>query len=319
MAIKRKTLADINININVNTSGKVKKRKKKKKPTKSKGLIQAPNFGSVSPIFPAYIYGTAENSMLEQEKFKNKDLSNMLKLTQGELTESKKILLENTPKQSVKRSDPSPSISSTFISNVDLGTLPSKVPTLARQGSTESAISMRSESLRRMRETPRTVEEDIERLARGRKPTLGHNKPPQQELPKPQTVSTEPLIRPPPLQRQDSVSSDITDDSSSVSTSTPIKVQTSDLPEPLIEPVQKVNPLQAEVKSSSSVSSFDKKAKLKTKDMKTELEQLQSLKIGKVKDVARKFGMSGTQKFKKDDKQELINQYMSGKYGRSKP
>lgn len=316
MAIKRKTLADINININVNTSGKVKKRKKKKKPTKSKGLIQAPNFGSVSPIFPAYIYGTAENSMLEQEKFKNKDLSNMLKLTQGELTESKKILLENNPKQSVKRSDPSPSIASTFISNVDLGTLPSKPPTLARQGSNESAISMRSESLRRMRETPRTVEEDIERLARGRKPTLGHKKPPQEQLPKPQTVSTEPLIRPPPIQRQDSVSSDITDDSSSVSTSTPIKVQTSDLPEPLIEPVQKVNPLQAE---DTSTSSFDKRAKLKEKDMKTELEQLQSLKIGKVKDVARKFGMSGTQKFKKEDKQELIDQYMSGKYGRSKP
>ena len=118
MAIKKRTLADINININVNTSGKVKKRKKKKKPTKSR-LIQAPNFGSVSPIFPAYLYGTAETSMVEQEKFKNKDLSNMLRLTQGELTESKKLLLENTPQQSVKRSDPSPTIASTFISNVD--------------------------------------------------------------------------------------------------------------------------------------------------------------------------------------------------------
>ena len=308
MAIKKRTLADINININVNTSGKVKKRKKKKKPTKSR-LIQAPNFGSVSPIFPAYLYGTAENSMVEQEKFKNKDLSNMLKLTQGELTESKKLLLENTPQQSVKRSDPSPTIASTFISNVDLGTLPSKAPTLARQGSNESAISMRSESLRSMRENKRTVEEDIERLARGRTPTLGHNKPPQEQLPKPQKVSAEPLIRPPPLQRQDSVSSDITDDSSSVpsssnSESTPIKVQTASVPEPLIEPIQKVNPLQAEEPR-------------KDKDMTKVFGLLQSDRIGTLKAMAKKDGVKGTQKFKKDDKQALITEIMKAKYGKS--
>ena len=282
MAIKKRTLADINININVNTSGKVKKRKKKKKPTKSR-LIQAPNFGSVSPIFPAYLYGTAENSMVEQEKFKNKDLSNMLRLTQGELTESKKLLLENTPQQSVKRSDPSPTIASTFISNVDLGTLPSKAPTLARQGSNESAISMRSESLRSMRENKRTVEEDIERLARGRTPTLGHNKPPQEQLPKPQKGSAEPLI---------------------VSTSTPIKVQTASVPEPLIEPIQKVNPLQAEEPR-------------KDKDMTKVFGLLQSDRIGTLKAMAKKDGVKGTQKFKKDDKQALITEIMKAKYGKS--
>lgn len=145
MVVRRKTLGEVNININISDKTKPKKKKKgKRKATKRKGMVLAPNFGSVAPIFPAYSFGTAERSKQEEEQFKTKEL---LLLTQGELKETKQKLLEYKPVPSVGRSQAPKTIQGKSVDFSEAETIPTAPPLLKRQSSEEAIREMREQKI----------------------------------------------------------------------------------------------------------------------------------------------------------------------------
>ncbi len=216
MVVRKKTLGEVNININISDKTKPKKKKKgKRKATKRKGMILAPNFGSVAPIFPAYSFGTAERSKQEEEQFKTKEL---LLLTQGELKETKQKLLEYKPVPSVGRSQAPKTILSGSTRDLSKDAIP-EAPPLIRQASEQSVSDsiklMRQESIDKARETmleARGLEQRLStmRVSQSKLPTF--DRTPTTNIPAQQTLKSPPLNKP-ILQRSDSVASDLTDDS----------------------------------------------------------------------------------------------------------
>ena len=202
MVVRKKTLGEVNININISDKTKPKK-KKRRKATKRKGMILAPNFGSVAPIFPAYSFGTAERSKQEEEQFKTKEL---LLLTQGELKDTRQKLLEYKPVPSVGRSQAPKTILSGSTRDLSKDAIP-EAPALTRQQSDDSK--------RRNEERIKVAREefDAKRLSTMRASQLPtFNRTPTTNIPAQVTLKPPPLNKP-ILQRSDSAASDLSDDS----------------------------------------------------------------------------------------------------------
>lgn len=91
------------VNVRIGDTPKKKKRRKRRVKKKLTGLGQ----GTIAPLFaPRIIYGTPDQSQIEQQKFQTKELESMLKLTQGELTNVKQQLLEYKPTPPVIKDEP---------------------------------------------------------------------------------------------------------------------------------------------------------------------------------------------------------------------
>lgn len=140
--------------VNVRIGDTPKKKKKRKRRVKKKSPFTGLGQGTIAPLFaPRVIYGTPDQSQIEQQKFQTKELESMLKLTQGELTNVKQQLLEYKPappviKEETKESldDVKSSVTGKSFDFSDVPTIPQKkIPPPVPMRRSTSAPSVKTE------------------------------------------------------------------------------------------------------------------------------------------------------------------------------